>query len=199
MARKEKEKNEKQAETETNDNAEAVTESTETTTEKVTEKATGNGAETPSDKSETPTCEERYAELNNKYIRLYSDFDNFRKRTIKERADTISSASADVIKELLVVLDDFERAITNNEKVEDPATLKEGFKLIQHKLLLALQSKGLELTEAKGEVFDGDKHEAITNIAVDDDAMKGKVVDVVERGYNLHGKTLRYAKVIVGQ
>lgn len=152
-----------------------------------------------SDNADAPTCEERFAELNNKYVRLYSDFDNFRKRTIKEKSDIIMSASGDVIKDLLVVLDDFERAISNNENVEDSKTLKDGFKLIQHKLILALQSKGLEPVESKGETFDSDKHEAITNVPVEDKNQKGKVIDVVERGYNLHGKSLRYAKVIVGQ
>lgn len=144
-------------------------------------------------------AEKKYAELNDKYLRLYSDFDNFRKRTIKEKADLISSASADVLKDMLVILDDFERATANNENVEDPKVLRESFKLIQHKLILALTSKGLEAVESKGETFDADKHEAITNIPVTDEKQKGKVVDVVERGYNLRGKTLRFAKVIVGQ
>lgn len=143
--------------------------------------------------------EKKYMELNDKYLRLYSDFDNFRKRTIKEKAELISSASADVMKDLLVILDDFERATTNNEKVEDVNVLRESFKLIQHKLILALQNKGLESVESKGEIFDADKHEAITNIPVEDESQKGKVVDVVERGYNLRGRTLRFAKVIVGQ
>jgi len=144
-------------------------------------------------------AEKKIAELNDKYLRLYSDFDNFRKRTIKEKAEIINNASADLLKDLLVVLDDFERATANNENVEDPAMLKEGFKLIHHKLTLILQQNGLQAVESKGEVFDGDKHEAITNIAVADEAQKGKVIDVVERGYNLRGKTLRFAKVIVGQ
>lgn len=143
--------------------------------------------------------EKKYAELNDKYLRLYSDFDNFRKRTIKEKADLISSASADVLKDLLDVLDDFERATANNELVEDVAVLRGSFKLIQHKLVLVLQNKGLEQVESKGQIFDADKHEAITNVPVTDQSQKGKVVDVVERGYNLRGKTLRFAKVIVGQ
>jgi molecular chaperone GrpE len=170
--------------------------------EKINETETENiqpESETNVNSGLVPTCEERFAELNNKYVRLYSDFDNFRKRTIKEKSDIITSASANVIKDLLVVLDDFERAISNNENVEDANMLKEGFKLIQHKLVLSLQSKGLEPVEAKGEIFDADKHEAITNVPVEDKNQKGKVIDVVERGYNLYGKSLRYAKVIVGQ
>lgn len=144
-------------------------------------------------------AEKKYMELNDKYLRLYSDFDNFRKRTIKEKADIISTASSDVLKDLLVVLDDFERAVENNEKTEDPKALKEGFKLIQHKLIHILQSKGLEAVESKGEVFNADLHEAITNVPAQDESQKGKIIDVVERGYNLKGKTLRFAKVIVGQ
>lgn len=146
-----------------------------------------------------PTIEEQYVELNNKYIRLYSDFDNFRKRTIKEKADIISTASASLMSDLLGTLDDFERAISNNEKIDDPASLKEGFSLIYNKFYSALKHKGLEAMECKGEVFDADRHEAITNIPVTDEKLKGKIIDVIERGYNLRGKSLRYAKVIVGQ
>jgi len=146
-----------------------------------------------------PTLEEKYAELNNKYVRLYSDFDNFRKRTIKEKADIISTASASLMKDLLGTLDDFERAIENNEKVEDVEILKEAFKLIYHKFSATLKQKGLEAMDCTGEVFDADKHEAITNVPVQDPAQKGKIIDVIERGYHLHGKSIRYAKVIVGQ
>jgi len=146
-----------------------------------------------------PTLEEQYAELNNKYIRLYSDFDNFRKRTIKEKADIISTASGALMKDMLGTLDDFERAIENNDKLTDIESVKEGFKLIYHKFSTTLKQKGLEAMDCKGEVFDADKHEAITNIPVEDKALKGKIIDVIERGYNLHGKSLRYAKVVVGQ
>lgn len=146
-----------------------------------------------------PTIEEQYAELNNKYVRLYSDFDNFRKRTIKEKADIISTASGSLMVDLIGTLDDFERAIANNEKVEDVESLREGFKLIYNKFYATLKHKGLEPMDCKGDVFDADKHEAITNIPVEDKNQKGKIIDVIERGYNLHGRSLRYAKVIVGQ
>jgi molecular chaperone GrpE len=193
MARKDKEP--KTDEHEAKNHEEPGTETPEAAEQPVDEKPGVNGEEQQS----TPGCEERYAELNGKYIRLYSDFDNFRKRTIKEKADIITTASADVLKDLLVVLDDFERAVANNEKVEDAGQLREGFRLIQSKLLHVLQGKGLEWNDPKGEVFDADKHEAITNIPVTDENQKGKVIDVVERGYTLRGKSLRYAKVIVGQ
>ncbi len=146
-----------------------------------------------------PTLEEQLVELNNKYVRLYSDFDNFRKRTIKEKADIISTANGALMLDLIATLDDFERAIVNNENIEDAAGLREGFKLIYNKFSATLKNKGLEAIECKGEVFNADMHEAITNIPVQDPADKGKIVDVIERGYNLRGKSLRYAKVIVGQ
>ncbi|MBL7898403.1 MAG: nucleotide exchange factor GrpE [Crocinitomicaceae bacterium] len=155
--------------------------------------------ENQTDQNSDESADKKIAELNDKYLRLYSDFDNFRKRTMKEKVDVINSASADVLKDILVVLDDFERAVANNEKVEDINSLREGFKLIQHKLITILTGKGLVALESKGEQFDPDRHEAITNVPVADESQKGKVIDVVERGYNLHGKTLRFAKVIVGQ
>ena len=141
----------------------------------------------------------QFDNLNKKYLLLYSDFDNYRKRTIKEKADIISTASGAVIKDLLGVLDDFERAITNNENVDDPIALKEGFGLIHNKIRNTLVQKGLEPMDAKGEAFNPDKHEAITQIPAPSKDEVGKVMDVVERGYNLKGHVLRYAKVVVGQ
>ena len=149
--------------------------------------------------TETVDLQTQYDDLNRKYLLLYSDFDNFRKRSIKEKADMISMASASVIKDLLGVLDDFERATANNVAIEDPKALKEGFDLIHNKLRNTLVQKGLEPIEAKGETFDPDKHEAITQIPAPSKKEKGKVIDVIERGYNLKGHILRYAKVVVGQ
>lgn len=162
---------------------ENVEETTEETVEAVVEK----------------TDAEKLAELNDKYLRLYSDFDNFRKRTIKEKVDIISLASSSVIGDLLTVLDDFDRAIQNNEKSEDIEGLKEGFKLIHNKIYTILKGKGLEAVDATGDVFDSELHEAITNIPAPNKSDKGKVIDCVEKGYNLKGKVLRYPKVVVGQ
>jgi molecular chaperone GrpE len=145
-----------------------------------------------------PTLEEKYNELNDKYLRLYSDFDNYRKRTIKEKADIISSASADLMGELLTVLDDFERAIENNVKTDDVEVVKEGFNLIHDKFSNILKNKGLEHIEVKGHTFDPEKHEAITKIPAQTEEDKGKVMDCVEKGYNLKGKPLRFPKVVVG-
>lgn len=143
--------------------------------------------------------ETKYNEVNDKYLRIYSEFDNFRKRTMKEKADLISSANIQLIKDLLPILDDFERAITSNQKTEDKEGLKEGFQLIYNKMNNILKSKGLKPMEAKGKPFDMDVHEAITNIPAENDEDKGKVIDVVEKGYFLNEKVVRYAKVVVGQ
>jgi len=145
------------------------------------------------------TCEEKYAELNDRFIRLYAEFDNFRKRTNKERIDLINSASAGVMKDMLTILDDFERAILNNENVEDIQAVKEGFQLIYQKFKGILESKGLKPMAAKGEPFDSELHEAIANIPAPTEEDKGKVVDDVEKGYYLNEKVIRFAKVVVGQ
>lgn len=146
-----------------------------------------------------PTPEEKLAELNDRYLRLYSEFDNYRKRTNKEKIDLIATASAGVLKELITTLDDFERAISNNENVEDLTTVKEGFHLIYNKLKTTLENKGLKAMVAKGESFDSELHEAIANIPAPSEDLIGKIVDDVEKGYYLHDKVIRYAKVVVGQ
>lgn len=155
--------------------------------------------DTTEEKIEEQSWEQKYNAVNDKYLRLYSDFDNFRKRTIKEKSDLISSASSRVIKDLLPILDDFERAIQSNQETEDVEGLKEGFQLIFNKMQNILSSKGLKPMDSKGTPFDMDLHEAITNIPAPSEEEKGKVVDVVEKGYYLNDKVLRYAKVVVGQ
>ena len=155
--------------------------------------------ETTVEENKELTCEEKYADLNDRFIRLYAEFDNFRKRTNKERIDLINSASAGVMKDLLTILDDFERAILNNENVEDIQAVKEGFQLIYQKFKGILESKGLKPMVAKGESFDSELHEAIANIPAPTEDDKGKVVDDVEKGYYLNDKVIRFAKVVVGQ
>ncbi len=149
--------------------------------------------------TEEAGAEEKYNELNNKYLRLYSDFENFRKRTAKERLEMFDSAGADTITKLLPIMDDFERAIANNEKTEDVAALKEGFSLIYNKLKNTFTQLGVQEMEAIGTEFNTDKHEALTNIPAPSDDLKGKVVDVAEKGYVMKEKVIRFAKVIVGQ
>lgn len=137
-------------------------------------------------------------EINDKYLRLYSEFENFRKRTIKERADLTKIGSVSVMEVLVPVLDDFERAMANMETAEDVAAVKEGVVLIQEKLVRELSNKGLTKVTPVGETFDAEIHEAITQIPAPSDDMKGKIVDVIENGYNLHDKVVRFAKVVVG-
>jgi molecular chaperone GrpE len=146
-------------------------------------------------------AKEKIAEINDKYLRLYSEFDNYRKRTIKEKGELVKTASEDVISALLPVLDDMERAIAVSEaslKEADLAYL-EGMKLIYNKLKFTLQQKGLEPMEAKGQPFDVDFHDALTNIPAPTSDLKGKVVDEIQKGYLLNGKVIRFARVVVGE
>lgn len=139
------------------------------------------------------------AELNDRFLRLFSEFDNYKKRVNKEKLDLLSTASEKVIVSLLPVLDDFERAIAANEKVEDTQAIKDGFILIYNKLLQLLKRFDVEEIKAVGEVFDTDFHEAVTHFPTDKEEDKGKVIDVTEKGYKLKDKVIRYAKVVVGQ
>lgn len=156
-------------------------------------------SENSSEKVPETNYEEKIKDLNEKYLRLYSEFDNYRKRTIKEKSDIIKSAGEDVFKAFLPVIDDFERAIKANENVNDIEALKEGIKLIYHKLSHICTSKGLEAMESIGKPFDSDLMEAITHIPATSDDMKGKVIDDIEKGYKLGDKVIRFAKVVVAQ
>jgi len=140
----------------------------------------------------------KYNELNDKYLRLYSDFDNFRKRSLKERSEYLKTANEDVLKAILPVLDDFERAIKANENVSDISAIKEGMQLIYNKLKNTAQQKGLSTFESLGTPFDADLMEAITHISTPAEEQKGKVVDEIEKGYKLGDKVIRFAKVVVG-
>jgi molecular chaperone GrpE len=139
------------------------------------------------------------ADWKDKYMRLYAEFDNFRKRSVKEKSDILATAAAGLVKELLPVMDDFDRAVKANETAEDIQAVKEGFVLIQQKLNSALVAKGLSPINAVGQVFDTDYHEAITQIPAPSEDLKGKVVDELEKGYMLNDKVVRYSKVVIGQ
>lgn len=156
--------------------------------------------ETPEQQPEEPHVEptetdklqemgEKLAELNDKYLRLYSEYENYRKRTNLEKADLLLNGSREMMKAILPVIDDFERALT--------AMDDEGVRLIYNKFIKILEQKGLKAMESKGETFDEALHEAITRIPAAEEDQKGKVVDVVEKGYYLNDKVLRYAKVVV--
>ncbi|MBN1339605.1 MAG: nucleotide exchange factor GrpE [Bacteroidales bacterium] len=143
--------------------------------------------------------EDKIKELNDKYLRLFSEFDNFRKRTLKEKVEMSKYASADTITGLLPILDDFERAIRAMESSKENEQLQEGVRLIYTKLFGMLERRGLKAIEARGKDFDTDFHEAITQIPVDSAEQKGKVVDEIEKGYLLNNKVIRFSKVVIGQ
>jgi molecular chaperone GrpE len=137
-------------------------------------------------------------ELNDKYLRLYAEFDNYRRRTLKERVELIQTSSAEIILALLPVLDDFDRAITAIEKSNNIDALNEGVVLVNNKLRNVLDQKGLEEMKSYGEVFNSELHDAVANTPAPTEEQKGRIIDVVEKGYYLNGKILRYAKVVVG-
>ena len=144
------------------------------------------------------SLEEKIKVQEDKYLRLFSEFDNFRKRTQKEKAELISATKADVFKLILPILDDFDRALKSITNASDVESLKEGVELIHSKILQTLKSKGLESMEILHQEFNADEHEAITNIPAPSEDLKGKIVDVVETGYKLNDKIIRYPKVVVG-
>lgn len=178
------------------------TEQNETVNEQTENKEEMNAAE------EIPAIDEKdkqiadlqakVAELNDKYVRLYSEFDNFRKRTAKEKIELIQAGGEDIFKSVLPILDDFERAIKSNAETDDIVAVKDGVNLIFNKFKSTLTQKGLAEMKALGENFDADVHEAITSIPSPSEEMKGKVVDELEKGYSLNGKIIRFAKVVTG-
>lgn len=142
-------------------------------------------------------AKEKYDELNDRYLRLFSEFDNYRKRTAKEKLEMSATASSAVIKDMLPVIDDFERALQNMEKNGNEADLQ-GVTLIYNKLKTTLQKKGLEEIVAIDCDFNTDEHEALTMIPAPDESKKGKVLDVIQKGYKLNGTVIRFARVVVG-
>ena len=156
-------------------------------------------------KSKTEELEAKILELENQvakdkddYIRLMAEFDNYRRRTSQEKLELVSVASMDTIKGLLPVLDDCERALAVLKESNDSDAAKEGTELIYNKLMTYLKSKGLAVIEAVGQPFDTDLHEAVAQFPVPEEDKKGKVFDVVQTGYTLNGKVIRFAKVVVG-
>lgn len=142
---------------------------------------------------------EQLASLQDKYLRQIAEFDNYRKRILKEKSELILNGGEKVISSLLPVLDDFERALINIKKGGDKTTLLQGTELIYQKLLSTLESQGLSKIKTEKEDFNTDFHEAVAMVPVDDESMKGKVVDCVQTGYTLNNKVIRHSKVAVGQ
>ena len=163
--------------------------------EVVNEAAEDQQSEEPAEEPEATEADkvqemgEKLAEMNDKYLRLYSEYENYRKRTTQEKADLLLNGSREMMKAILPVIDDFERALA--------ATEDEGVQLIYNKMMKILEQKGLKAMEVKGEKFDENLHEAITRIPAPEESQKGLVIDVVEKGYYLNDKVLRYAKVVV--
>lgn len=141
----------------------------------------------------------KYNELNNSYLRLHAEFDNFRKRTMKEKADIIKSGGERVLTDMLPLADDFERAMQALHAAEDKAAMVEGMDLIYSKFVNFMNQHGVKEIEAVGQPFDADRFEAITTVPVQDAAQKGLIIDCVQKGYELNDKIIRYPKVIVGE
>jgi len=162
-----------------------------------------NAAENPAEETPTLSLEETLkAEVlaeREKYLRLFAEFDNYKKRTSKERVDLIKTAGQEVIVAMLSVLDDFERALKQMDNAQDVAAVKEGVNLVYHKFKNVLEQKGLKSMQSVDTEFNADLHEAITEIPAPTNAHKGKVVDEVEKGYFLFDKIIRFAKVVVGK
>lgn len=167
--------------------------------EELTEKADQATQEENADKSEIEMLKEELQSQKEQYLRLFAEFDNYKKRTAKERLDFFKTANSETLLALLPVLDDFERAIKEIVKSEDNELLK-GIELIQNKLIETLRSKGLKKLEInQGDDFDVETMEAVAQIPTPEEELKGKVIDVVQTGYELTDKILRHAKVVVGQ
>lgn len=160
---------------------------------------TPTGEEDKEEKKVEPTIEEKMAEIQDKYMRLSAEFDNYRKRTLREKIDLQVFAREDILSNILPVVDDFERGMDSVESATDINAVKEGLKLIYTKFSGFLNQQGVKEIEAVGKKFDTDLHEAITKIPVESKKKKGKVVDVVEKGYTLKEKVIRYAKVVIGE
>lgn len=145
------------------------------------------------------TLQEKYDELNNNFLRLYAEFDNYRKRTLKEKMDIIKSGGEKVLTEMIPLIDDFERALETVQNADDKAAIVEGMELIYTKFVNFINQNGVKEMEAIGEPFDADKFEAITTLPVQDKSQKDMVVDCIQKGYVLNDKVIRFPKVIVGK
>jgi molecular chaperone GrpE len=175
---------------ETNEQEEQAKNTTEESTQEV---------ESETVETKEPTAEERIAELNDKYLRLYSEFDNYRKRTSKERIELFKTAGQDIMTDLIPVMDDFERALQNMDKKGDVKTIRQGVDLVYNKFKSSLENKGLKVFKSIEKDFDPEVHEAITKIQAPSKKLRGKVVDEIEKGYMLNDKVIRFAKVVVGE
>jgi len=148
---------------------------------------------------ELAALQKKLEELQDKYLRLAAEYDNYRKRTLREKTDLIQTAGESLLKNILPVMDDFDRGLEVAAKAEDMDAVRSGMELIYNKLKEFLANNGVKEIDAINEPFDTDWHEAVTNIPAPSEDMKGMVVDVIQKGYSLHNKVIRYSKVIVGE
>lgn len=149
--------------------------------------------------SEIENLKEEVAKEKKEYLFLMAEFDNFRKRTLREKSELIKNAGENVLKGLLPILDDFERGLKASENIDDSNSIREGMELIYQKLKKYLEQNGVKEFDPEDDNFNADKHEAISVVPVPDESKKGKILDTVEKGYMINDKVLRHAKVVVGQ
>ncbi len=192
MAKKKKQKEETIEENDAN-TATAEPQQEETTTKNQEEKV----ELTPEE--EIVELKQQVGELKDKYLRIYAEFENFRKRSVREKLDMMKTAAQDTMSVLLPVLDDFDRAKKSADSADSEEKFTEGIELLYHKIYNVLENKGLESMNSTGEAFDPELHEAITEIPAPTEEMKGKVIDTIEKGYKLKDKIIRHAKVVVGK
>ena len=178
---------------------EEITENEEKQTENIIEEKPKRKSKKTELQEQIDQLTQELTEAKDKYIRLYAEFDNYKKRTVKERLDLISTAGRDTISSFLPVLDDFERAKKSADDEKTKEVFSEGVSLVYNKLQGLMSSKGVRAMESTGEAFDPDLHEAITEIPAPTEELKGKVIDTVEKGYFLNDKIIRHAKVVVGK
>ncbi len=204
--RKEENKQEKPAmeekqSTENLETEEVLDGAPEATAENIADQSAENSDNMPDDMPEnadkTAALLAEVAEIKDKYLRLAAEFENYKRRTTKERLELLDTAARETIVALLPVVDDFDRAVSANEKLDDAESLKDGFKLIQQRFGQILERRGLKAMETNGSNFDVDLHQAVTELPMGDE-MKGKVIDTVEKGFKLNDKIIRFAKVVVG-
>ncbi len=166
----------------------------------------GQGKEAVCEQKEKPNLEkelgslqQKHEELNDSYLRLHAEYDNFRKRTLKEKAELIKNGGERVLIGIVSLVDDFERALESLQRAEDKKAMLEGIELIHSKFINFLKQHGVNEIEAVGQPFDADRFEAVTTTPVEDEEQKGKVIDCIQKGYELNNKIIRYPKVIVGE
>ena len=167
--------------------------------EQVEETENQEATEPAEEKDPLELAQDEIAELKDKYLRSVAEFDNYRKRTLKERAELILNGGEKVISAILPVIDDMERAIENGAKTDDPQVIREGMELIYNKLIKVMEAQGITQIDALDADFDTDLHDAVAMVPGMGDDKKGKVIDCLQKGYKLNDKVIRHAKVAVGQ